>query len=233
MSEPAPGADPDTAAALVPEGWRGDEHVRAVAAAREAGLDPQQVELDLFVTGFKAGATLRDTADGAVVLRGRTALSARELERAVAPLLRFVGVPRDGAAVRVHDGQFELRVAARVAEASQPAMGDAKLALQLWLGFGLLGLAVFNLFPGLRFLAAMLWGVGLMLGGWQIRRGMATGRAYLAARLAMGLAMLAQEQKLVLPPAGASPGADRALPAAGGASAATPEPGADGSGDPV
>ena len=47
---------------------------------------------------------------------------------------------------------------------------------------------------------APVWGIGLMLGGWQLRQGMASGRAMLAGRLAIGLGMLAQEEKIILPP---------------------------------
>ena len=50
-------------------------------------------------------------------------------------------------------------------------------------------------------MAAILWGVGLILGAWQLRRGLASGRAMLAARLAIALGMLAAEEQLILPPA--------------------------------
>jgi len=39
-----------------------------------------------------------------------------------------------------------------------------------------------------------------LVGGWQLRRGMASGRAMLAGRLAVGLGMLAQAEKVILPP---------------------------------
>jgi hypothetical protein len=41
-----------------------------------------------------------------------------------------------------------------------------------------------------------------MLGAWQLRRGLATGRAMLGARVAIALGMVAQAEKLVLPPEG-------------------------------
>lgn len=198
MTEP-PGDD--LPAKMLGGGWRGDEHAVAVRAAEEVGLARDDVELDLFLSGFKGGATLEDQRDGSLVLRGRSPLSKRELEDLFAPMLRYLGVPKDGARVVVSDGAFELRVAARVADRAAPALGEAKLALRLWVGFGLLGFAIHQLLPAYRFVSAIVWGVGLLLGALQLRRGLATGRANLAARLAMGLAMLAKERALVLPPA--------------------------------
>ena len=186
-------------AALVPAGWRGDDHKIAIQAADEAGLAKSDVELDLYTEGFKAGMTLEDR-DGAVVATGRTVLKQKQLEQALAPMLRYLGVKRDAVRVRVHDGTFELRIAGRAAESQSPALHNAKLALQLWVGFGLLGFAVMQIIPGARFASAIIWGVGLMLGAWQLRRGLVSGRAMLGAQLAMGLGILAQEEQLILPP---------------------------------
>ncbi|MEX1368216.1 MAG: hypothetical protein AB1Z98_34115, partial [Nannocystaceae bacterium] len=109
------------------------------------------------------------------------------------------GVTMDAVKVRVHDGDFELRVAKHAAESSQPSLESGKITLKLWFGFGLLGFACYQMIAPA--LAAIIWGIGLMLGGWQLRQGMASGRAMLAGRLAIGLGMLAQEEKIILPPA--------------------------------
>lgn len=169
-----------------------------VAAAKEAGLTESEVAIDLYTQGFKAGLVLEDPYDGAIVAHGRTALRQEELSRALRPVLQFLGVPRDGSNLRVHDGEFELRVAKRVADASRPALDSGKVALQLWIGFGLLGFAAYHWIA--TPLAAILWGVGLLLGAWQLRRGIASGRAMLSARLTVALGMLAHEGQLILPP---------------------------------
>lgn len=179
--------------------WRGDEHQLQVAAAAEAGLEKSRTEVDLYTRGFTAGMTVEDPYDGSIVARGRTVLADKELLQTLRPTLHYLGVGRDAVKVRVHDGEFELRVDRRAADASSPALDSAKLALQLWIGFGLLGLAGYW-FIGSS-VAAVLWGVGLLLGGWQVRRGLASGRAMLSARLALALGMLAKEQQLILPPA--------------------------------
>ncbi len=185
--------------ALVPAGWRGDDHQIAMDAAGEAGLKQTDVELELYTDGFKSGMVL-EANDGSIVATGRTVLKQMQLNRALAPMLRYLGVPGDGMKLRVGNGTFEIRIAGRVAEGSSPALSNAKVALQLWFGFGLLGLAVYQLIPVARFMSAILWGVGLMLGSWQLRRGLVSGRAMLGAQLAMGLAMMAQEEQLILPP---------------------------------
>ncbi len=211
------GADDDLPRRMLGGRWRGNEHAGALAAAEEAGLAKDETELELFLAGFKAGAILEDR-DGSVVLRGRSPLSKRELEDLFKPMLRYLGVPPGGSQVVVTDGTFELRISPKVAERAAPALGEAKLALQLWIGFGLLGFALHQLLPGYRFVAGIVWAVGLLLGGLQLRRGMATGRANLAARLALGLAMLAREKQLVLPPAGDAPAlspADEPPPSSG------------------
>ena len=180
-------------------GWSGDEHQLQVQAAGEAGLVASEAELESFTRGFSDGIAVEDPADGAIVARGRTVLTSKELSKNLLPALRYLGVPKDAVMTRVHDGKFELRIAKRVAESGNPAISAGKLALQVWVGFGLLGLAAHQLVA--PFLAAIIWGIGLLLGGWQLRRGLATGRAMLAARLAIGLAMIAAEQKSILPPA--------------------------------
>jgi hypothetical protein len=180
------------------EPWRGDEHKLQVDAAKDAGLRVNEVALDLYTKGFTAGMTIDDPHDGAIVARGRTPLREEELMKSVRPAMRYLGVPPDQLAVRVHDGRFELRIHKRAAEAGKPVYEAGKLTLKLWLGFGLLGLAAMRFVP--QFLVAILWGVGLMLGAWQLRRGMASGRAMLGARVAMALGMLAQAEQLVLPP---------------------------------
>lgn len=179
--------------------WRGDEARLQIEAAAEAGLRPQTVELDLYTQGFSAGMTVDDPLDGAIVARGRTVLKQAELLRSLRPALEYLGVPRNAVALRIHDGNFELRVAKHAAEASRPALDSGKLALEVLVGFGLLGLVFHQLLlvPGV---AGIVWGVGLLLGAWQLRKGLASGRAMLAGRLAIGLGMLAQEEKIILPP---------------------------------
>ena len=51
-------------------------------------------------------------------------------------------------------------------------------------------------------LTAIIWGLGLIAGGYVLRQGLISGRALLAARISLGLAMLAQEEQLILPPEG-------------------------------
>ncbi len=180
--------------------WRGDEHELQVRSAVEAGLDRTEAEVDSYTRGFKAGIEVQDPYDGAIVARGRTVLREAELVRTLRPALQYLGVAREDFKVSVHDGAFELRVSKKVADASRPSLDSAKLALQLLLGFGMLGGAVHYFVA--PFLAAILWGAGLLLAGWQLRRGVASGRAMLSARLALALGMLAHEQKLILPPEG-------------------------------
>ncbi|EDM77841.1 hypothetical protein PPSIR1_01402 [Plesiocystis pacifica SIR-1] len=179
--------------------WSGDEHGLRVAAAREAGLDPSEVELELFTAGFKAGMTLDDPKDRSIVLRGRTILREKQLRKSLAPTVRFLQLPQDQVALRVHDGDFELRVSRNAAEQATPVLDSAKLVLKLWLGFGLLGLLAYNLL-GVAWLAAILWGGALVGGAYVLRQGAVSGRAMLAARLITSLSMLAQEEKLILPP---------------------------------
>lgn len=181
--------------------WRGDDHQLQVEAAAEAGLPTADVELDLYTKGFSSGMTVEDSFDGAIVARGRTVLSEKQLRKSLRPMLRYLGATADVVKLRVHDGDFELRLAKHAAEASQPALQTAKVTLGLWVLFAVLGYAAYQLFTPM--VAAFVWGGGLMLGGWMMRRGMASGRAMLASRLAMGLGMLAQEEKIILPPVNA------------------------------
>ena len=181
--------------------WRGDEHKLQLEAAAEAGLprgDVKKVELDLYTEGFAGGLTLEDPLDGAIVARGRTMLREDELRRTLRPALQYLGIAADAVALRVHDGSFELRVAKHAAEAARPALDSGKAALRTWIGMGLVGIACYQLVAPAA--AGLLWGVGLLVGGWQLRRGVASGRAMLAGRLALGLGMVAQEEKVILPP---------------------------------
>ncbi len=180
--------------------WSGDEHQIRSAAAKEAGLDASAAEAEFFIQGFKSGIQIEDPFDGAIVARGRTVLAERELFVSLRPALQYLGVRKDDYKVKVSSGRFELRVSKQVADASSPALESAKLALQVFIGFGILGVAAYQLMP--QFVAGIIWGVGLMLGGWQLRRGLASGRAMLSARLAMALGMLAHEEQLILPPGG-------------------------------
>lgn len=184
----------------VKNGWRGDEHKLQVAAADEAGLDKNSAELDLYTEAFKATMVVEDPDDKAIVLRGRTVLDAKQLSRSLRPTLRFLKVSEDLVGLRVHDGTFELRVAAKAAESAAPTLDSAKVALRVMLGFGLVGLMLTQVSQAA---AAIAWGGGLLLAGWVLRSGLVSGRAMLAARLAVSLAMLAQAEQLVLPLAGA------------------------------
>ena len=130
--------------------------------------------------------------------RGRTVLREAELRKSLRPALQYLGIAADAVALRVHDGSFELRVAKRAAEAARPAIESGKLALRTWVGTGLVGIAFHQMVAPAA--AGFVWGIGLLVGGWQLRRGMASGRAMLAGRLALGLGMLAQEEKIILPP---------------------------------
>ncbi|MEM9456838.1 MAG: hypothetical protein AAGF11_21855 [Myxococcota bacterium] len=178
--------------------WRGDEHLLEVEAAVEAGLSRGEVELDLYTRGFSSGMTVEDPLDGAIVARGRTVLKEQELGRCLRPALQYLGVGMDAVKLRVHDGSFELRVAKHTAEASTPALESGKDALKVFVGFGLLGFAAYQII--MPAVGGVIWGIALLLGGWLLRQGMASGRMMLAGRLAMGLGMLAQEEKIILPP---------------------------------
>lgn len=201
---PEPAPTPTKALAKLDDGqpWRGDEHELRLAAAREAGLETEElneVEISLFTEGFKAGMTLDDPDDRAIVLRGRTVLRESQMSKALRPTFKFLGLPNDQLALRVFDGEFELRVSQNVAEAAKPALDSARLVLKLWIGLGLVGMLAWYMF-NLAWLAAILWGGALIGGGYVLRQGAVSGRALLGARLTVALAMIAQEEKLILPP---------------------------------
>jgi hypothetical protein len=190
------------------EAWRGDEHELRVTAAREAGLESDEideVQLDLFTEGFKAGLTLDDPADHNIVLRGRTVLREQQLSKALRPVLRVLSVSIEQFSLRVHDGEFELRVLPNAAEAATPALDSAKTVLKLWIGVGLVGLAIWTQLE-LAWLTMLVWGGGLIAGGVMLRRGAVSGRALLGARLTLALAMYAQQDQLILPPSRPEPG---------------------------
>lgn len=178
--------------------WRGDEHQLQVQAAADAGLAIDEVALDLYTKGFSAGITIDDPLDGALVARGRTLLAASELRATLRPVLRYLGVAPELVDVEVVDGRFVMRIHKKATEGTKPVYEAGKLTLQIWFGFGLLGFAAGRFMPA--FVSAIFWGIGLMLGAWQLRRGLATGRAMLGARVAIALGMVAQTDKLVLPP---------------------------------
>lgn len=178
--------------------WRGDEHRLQVQAAGEAGLATNDVAVELYTKGFSAGMTIEDPLDGAIVARGRTVLDRLQLSKSLRPVLRYLGIDPELVALEIVDGRFVLRVHKKATEGSRPVFEAGKLTLQIWIGFGLLGFAAGRFLP--PFVSAIFWGVGLLLGGWQLRRGLTTGRAMVAARLAIALGMLAHEEQLVLPP---------------------------------
>jgi hypothetical protein len=189
------------------EAWRGDEHELRVNAAREAGLayeEINEVELDLFTEGFKAGLTLDDPNDHNIVLRGRTVLREKQLNQALRPVLRVLSLTIEQFSLRVHDGEFELRVLPNAAEASTPALDSAKTVLKLWIGAGLVGLAIWTQLE-IAWLTMLVWGGGLLAGGYMLRRGAVSGRALLGARLTLALAMYAQQEQLILPPSRPGP----------------------------
>jgi hypothetical protein len=187
------------------EPWRGDEHKLQLEAAREAGLETseaQALELDLYTRGFKTSLVLQDSDDNALVARGRTVLEHASLIKSLRPVLTYLTVPRDAWRARVHDGEFELRIDAKATQATAPVIDAGKGVLQIWLAAGLFGFAIFKLAllgPFSSGAAAILWGLGLLYGSWELRRSMVSGRAMLGARLSLGLAMLAQEEQLILP----------------------------------
>lgn len=185
----------ETAAA----GWSGDEHRLGAEAAAEAGLDRSDTEVDSFTRGFSSGIVIDDPYDGAIVARGRTVLGSDELGKALRPAMQYLGVSKTDYKVKVERGDFEVRVAKRAADGSSPVLEAGKIALQIWVGFGLLGFAAYQFLPS--FVSAIAWGAGLLLGAWQLRRGLASGRAMLGAQLAIALGMLAHEEQLILPPA--------------------------------
>lgn len=184
----------------LPEGWRGNDHLDMVGAAEQAGLPAKQTELDLFTKAFAASSVLDDPEDHAIVMRGRTTLTDKELLKCLYPTLRFLRLRKDDVVARVYDGNFELRVSSKAAQTAPSNIGHAKVALQIMLGSGLLGWACMEFG---QWVTAIIWGIGLLTAGWILRRGLVSGRAIMGARLASSLAILAQEEGLILPEAGA------------------------------
>jgi hypothetical protein len=188
-------------AALAP--WRGNDHQLQVAAAKEVGLDPRAAELEIFTQAFRHATVVDDPSDHSIVIRGRTVLKAAEFERALRPVLRYLQVGSDLVTLLVHDARFEVRVHARAAEAAPAAMSEAKQVLWIWLACSMVGFTA--LAQSMRWAAFLLWTFGLLYGGYRLRKAVVSGRAMLAGRLALSLAMMAQEEKLILPP-GDTPG---------------------------
>lgn len=182
--------------------WRGDEHMLQVAAAKEAGLPAGTAAIDLYTEGFRRGLVEKDPADGSIVLRGRTVLKADELVQRLKPMLRFLRLTPDVVALRVVEGEFELRVAGQAAEASEPAQGAVRTVLGVWIVSALVGYMVLG---SSQVVALLVWGIGLLVGSAALRRGLVSGRTMLAARLAVGLGILAHEEQLILPPARGGP----------------------------
>ena len=179
--------------------WRGDDHMINVAAAKEAGLDETDAVLESFTEGFRAGMIVEDPEDRAIVVRGRTVLREKQLRKALDPTLRFLKIPATEMALRLHDGEFELRVGRAVADNARPVLDSAKVALQVWIAAGLVG---FFLTQWSSAGATIVWGLGLLLGAWTLRQGLVNGRSMMAARLTVALAMLSKEEGLILPPVG-------------------------------
>lgn len=179
--------------------WRGDEHRLQTQAAAEAGLEPANAALALFRQGFARGLTVRDPVDGAIVLRGRTVLRRDQLHAAVVDAFGHLGLGR-GVAVRVHDGEFELRVAAAAIEGSAPALDVTRRALLAFVVGGLVGLFFLRSSSALALLA---FSFGLLGGAYTLRSGLHRARAAIAGRLVDELARLAHHQQLILPAAGA------------------------------
>lgn len=191
------------------EGWRGNDHLDAVDAAQEAGLSGKNTELDLFTQAFAASTQLDDPEDHSISIRGRTTLKSEELLKCLYPTMRFLRLRKEDVVARVYDGNFELRVSNKAAQTAPSNIGHAKVALQVLLGGGLLGWAFMQF---ANWLTALVWGAALLTAGWILRRGLVSGRAIMGARLAKSLAILAQEEGLILPEAGAGAKAASALP---------------------
>ncbi|MEZ4450835.1 MAG: hypothetical protein R3B09_15245 [Nannocystaceae bacterium] len=189
------------AEALVPEGeaWRGDDHALQVAAAEEIGLTRGEVAVDLYRRGFTHGLTAKDPVDGALVLRGRTVLRDDQLLAAMKKIFRHLHLAVEGLRVRVHDGQFEIRIASSVADDTSAALANAmRRALYIWVLAALFGALAYSIAPALALLVA---GPGLLLGGFILRRGIEEGRVAFTLKMVDELALLADREQLILPPA--------------------------------
>lgn len=182
------------------EGWRGNGHRELVSAAQEAGLSAKETELELFTKAFAASSVLDDPEDHSIVMRGRTTLSDTQLLKCLYPTFRFLRLRKEDVVARVYDGSFELRVSSKAAQTAPSNIGHAKVALQVLLGAGLFGWAAMEI---AQWVTAIIWGAGLLVAAWVLRKGLVSGRAIMGARLANSLAILAQEEGLILPEAGA------------------------------
>lgn len=196
----ADGGRPESAALVGrgDDGWRGDEHALQVAAGEEAGLTRDAVALDLYRRGFAHGLTARDPVDGALVLRGRTVLTDAQLLAAMKKIFRHLHLAIDGLRVRVHDGAFEVRIAESVASNTSALVDAMRRALLAFVGGGLAGLLLYSTAASFALVA---FSVGLLIGAWILRRGLADGRVAFAVRMVEELALLADREQLILPPA--------------------------------
>lgn len=193
--------DTDDRGALTPrdEGWRGDDHALRVAAAEEVGLTRGDVAVDLYRRGFTHGLTAKDPVDGALVLRGRTVLNDDQLLAAMKKIFRHLHLAIDGLRVRVHDGEFEVRIASAVADDASAALANAmRRALVIWIVAAIAGGLAYSIAPAL---ALLVFGPGLLLGGFILRRGIEEGRVAFTLKMVDELALLADREQLILPPA--------------------------------
>ncbi|MEZ4384838.1 MAG: hypothetical protein R3A79_26140 [Nannocystaceae bacterium] len=193
-------ADDDGALARRGDGWRGDEHRLQVSAADEAGLEAKDVGLELYRQGFTHGLVIRDPLDHAIVLRGRTILAEAQLRPKIRRILGHLQIPGEAYSVRVDDGDFELRISARVADAAGSSIDSMYRGLAVFLVSGLAGLFFLNSTPALTLLS---WSVGLLYGASVLRRGIKQGRIRVAAHVVSELAKLAHSEQLILPPTAA------------------------------
>jgi len=181
-----------------PDGWNGDDHHVEVESAAEAGLRGADAALESFTRGFSEAIVVDDPKDHAVVAHGRTVLNKKQLNNVFNPAMRFLGIARDSFRVRLHDGEFEVRLDKTAVESAATAEGGPREALKAFLGFGGTGLLLYTMV--VPWAGGIAWGIGMLVGGWQLRRGLVSGREMLAGKLAIALGMIAQEEGLVLPP---------------------------------
>jgi len=177
--------------------WRGDEHRIQTQAAAEAGIEPAGVALALYRRGFASALTVRDPVDGGLVVRGRTVLRRDQLKAAVLDAFTNLGLV-GGVAIRLHDGDFELRVPAKAIEGSAYALDTTRRALVAFVVGGLVGLFFLRTSSALALLA---FSFGLLGGAWVLRSGLGRARELVASRLLDELARLAHHEQLILPPA--------------------------------
>ncbi len=168
--------------------WRGDDHIRMLEAAREVGLSPRETAIEQLIQGFAAGVVTRDALDAAIVARGRTVLTARELQARLVPRLRAQGVAARDCTLSVDDGSFTLRVQPRLPAAlfgKAAAWTTATTVASSWVAPALAP------FVG----AACVAMVVVALARAQRHR-----RTVVATRVLEALAELAASQQLLLPP---------------------------------